>query len=625
MVERFAQYQFWRDVSKFIKTESQQINDFNFLTVGLGGETTNLNASLRPSNIRGGTTAPSLYDSAFTFALGRIGQVATNYNYTSAGTALPNGTGHTRRYRYYQTELYVGDTWKATKELTLTYGLRYQYYSVPYEVNGAESITNFSFDKYFAARVTQSAAGLSGDSAVPFITYSLGGKANNAAPLYQPDYKDFAPRLSFAYNPHWSSKTVFNGGVGIVYDRTVMNALNFLQDQSSYLFQNSAATSYGNASANVALATDPRVGTNFAFTNPNVAPTITKPFTPFVSGGSPYGLFDEEGNFSIDSNIKDPYSIQLDAGVQRSLPGNMVLKVSYVGRLGRRLLGFADTSQLIDFPDKTSGQMMSAAFAGMETQLRAGTPTTSVSAQPWFEHVIAPGTGSAYGYANNTAFVADGFALYPFLGDMADTVWQLQEYGFLNSNVGLATQFGQNTTATNKGFSSYNGMLVTLDKNLSHGLKFDVNYTWSHSIDNASFIANSSPGGAGGVGYGYICDVMHPRSCRGNSDFDETHVLNATFTYALPIGRGKTFSRRILRSGWMRQSADGLCREFRNGTAALLTRRSRMRISRASPMTLLPSSTASGRSFMLMFIRTATVQSTYTTILPPPRGPSADL
>ena len=54
-------------------------------------------------------------------------------------------------------------------------------------------------------------------------------------------------------------KTVFNGGAGIVYDRTVLNALNFVQDQSSFLFQNSVTNDLGD------LAGDPRVGTNFSF------------------------------------------------------------------------------------------------------------------------------------------------------------------------------------------------------------------------------------------------------------------------------------------------------------------------------------------------------------------------
>jgi hypothetical protein len=55
----------------------------------------------------------------------------------------------------------------------------------------------------------------------------------------------------------------------------------------------------------------------------------------------------------------------------------------------------------------------------------------------------------------------------------------------------MASQFSENTFYTNKGFSSYAGLLATLQKNLSHGLQFDVNYTYSHSMDNTSLIANS--------------------------------------------------------------------------------------------------------------------------------------
>ena len=324
---------------KFIKTESQQIYDFNFLTVGLGGATYEPECELCAHPTSGAARLRLGFMTVHLRLHWDVLAGADELQLHLRGHALPNGTGHIRRYRYYQTELYVGDTWKATKEpdpdlrsaLSVLFGaLRGERRGVDYELQLRQVFCGPGY-----AERGRPVRGLGGT--VYYVQSGRQGEQRSAA--VPADYKDFAPRLSFAYNPHWSSKTVFNGGVGIVYDRTVMNALNFLQDQSSYLFQNSVATSYGNASANVALATDPRVGTNFAYTNPNVAPTITKPFTPFVSGGSPYGLFDQEVNFSIDSNIKDPYSIQLDAGVQRSLPGNMVLKVSYVGRLGRRLLG----------------------------------------------------------------------------------------------------------------------------------------------------------------------------------------------------------------------------------------------------------------------------------------------
>jgi hypothetical protein len=518
---------------KFIKTESQQILVFNFVGLGLGPSFEGLTPCQRPGGstangnncpnayapIRGGSTAPSLYDNAFALGLGHIAAVDTNYNYDVGGRAFPNGTGHVRRYRYYQTDLYLNDTWKITKSLTMTYGLRYQLYTVPYEVAGAESIQNWGFDQYFGDRVTQSALGQSGDEAVPFITYNLGGKANNAVPLYKPSYRDLAPRVAFAYNVPQFPKMVVNAGAGIVFDRTVTNALNFIQDQSSFLFQNTVDTPYGS------LQTDPRIGANFSFPG-NTAPAITKPDTPYVSGGTPVGLGEGTFNSIIDPNLKDPYSIALNAGIQQQIPGNFVLKVNYVERLGRRLLAQADASQLIDFPDATSGQELSTAFGNMTQEMRAG--QANATPQPWFENQL--GTGA-------TQYLYNSF--FPGLisnGDMGDYVQALAAYGFLNSNVGMASQFGENTFYTNKGFSSYAGLLATLQKNLSHGLQFDVNYTYSHSMDNTSQVANSI---ASGIGTGFICDATRPRECRANSDFDETQVINGDFTYALPVGKGK--------------------------------------------------------------------------------------
>jgi hypothetical protein len=69
-------------------------------------------------------------------------------------------------------------------------------------------------------------------------------------------------------------------------------------------------------------------------------------------------------------------------------------------------------------------------------------------------------------------------------------------------------------------------------------LRFDVNYTWSHSIDNTSLVANSI---AAGSGVGFVCDATRPRECRANSDFDTTHVLNSDFIVDLPFGRKRAF------------------------------------------------------------------------------------
>jgi len=57
----------------------------------------------------------------------------------------------------------------------------------------------------------------------------------------------------------------------------------------------------------------------------------------------------------------------------------------------------------------------------------------------------------------------------------------------------MDSQFDENTMYTNKGFSSYNGLLTTLHKNFGYGLQFDLNYTWSHSIDNVSELPTRWP------------------------------------------------------------------------------------------------------------------------------------
>lgn len=60
-------------------------------------------------------------------------------------------------------------------------------------------------------------------------------------------------------------------------------------------------------------------------------------------------------------------------------------------------------------------------------------------------------------------------------------------------------------------------------------------------IDNVSLIANSGASG----GYGFVCDVLRPRLCRGNSDFDATHNITSDFQYQLPFGRNRAFASHL--------------------------------------------------------------------------------
>ena len=551
---------------KNILAHNTNVADYNAVELGMGGVILNLcgpnpgdcgagNPSLRPSAIyqapsSGATQAQSTledeanydYDQAFTYMLARIGEVSADFNYTAAGKALPQLTGDQRYYRYYQTQVYAQDTWKATPDLTVTYGVTYQLFSVPYETRGLESTEPYSFDKYFDARIAQSNAGQTGPTAVPLIPYILGGKANNGPPLYQPQHGLFAPHLGFAYNPGADKKTVLNAGIGIIYDRTIINAVQAIQDTDSYLFQQSLPISEGTTGDPYdSVKNDPRLDAkNGISTVSIVAPATPKPpYYPFVANGVPYGLQAGSAfNATIDPSLKNPYSIAFNAGVQRQLRGDMVLKASYVGRLGRRLLAQTDANQVLDFPDTVSGQLLSQAFGGITKQVRAGATASTIKAEPWFENVMAAGTGTSNGFANNTQFVVANIGGLVYRGDFGDTV-QFLSY-FTPYNVGSAAQFSENTFYGNKGRSSYNALLVTLSKNLSHGLQYDFNYTWGHSLDNVSFFANSE-GDTGIGGVGLVCDAVHPNECWADSDFDEKQIISGDAVYELPFGKNKMF------------------------------------------------------------------------------------
>ena len=548
---------------KPIKTRSLLLRDLNFVSLGLGGFMNGLDSSQIPADILQSTgtandpdpqgVAITNWSNAFPFILGRYASIFSRYDNQRDLSPYPQGTGYTRHYRYYETEAYFQDTWRVRDDLTLTYGLRYQYYSVPYEADGFEVIPNLNLAGFYNPRV---AIGITGDftQVPPLLSYSLGGKANHAGGLYGPDWKDFAPRLAFAYNPAMekgflgkflgSRKSVIRGGAGIVFDHPATNAINFIQDQSN-VFQSSVNQPFGVLDPSgfedpvQSLIDDPR------FTNVNSIPpplpapaTFTPPDDGTINGAA--------ANYAVDRGLRTPYSIVFSLGVERELPGNFLVEANYFGRLGRRLLALADGGQFVDFQDIfTPGHSLAGDFYDLTKQMRAGVDPSMVTPEPFFEDYFGAGVTSFFA---GSPFYGPLFAR----GDLTDTVSFLSP--FLPSGIGLAPQFGTNGYITNKSSSSYNGLLMTLHKRLSHGLQFDVNYTYSHSIDNLSAPANNVFGTFNFSG-GLICDITRLRACRGNSDFDATHIISGNFIYELPFGRGKQFAAGL--PGWAEQVVGG--------------------------------------------------------------------
>jgi Carboxypeptidase regulatory-like domain/TonB dependent receptor len=541
---------------KLIRQISALKNDFNFISIGLSGSINQtLDPSVRPADINtADPSAISNWDQAFPFLLGSYAGVSSNFNYDKSGTAFPNGTGKNRDYNYNEYELFAQDSWKIRSDLTLTLGLRWDYHSVPYEINGFQSVPNVNENVYFATRVAAAASGTSGNDAVPLVSYNLGGEANHGAPgYYNPDHKNFGPRIGIAYNPSFREgllaslfgdrKSTIRAGAAILYDR-IAGGASFGLDQNTFLFDSSANNALGiPLDPFDSLATQPRFtgynslpGNGFLPAPPNVA----APSTPNLdANGNPVGLSEDGGFpafFQFDRNTKTPYAILLNLGFQRELPGNFLLEANYVGRMGRRLLAVGDAATITNFKDNASGQFLRDAFGQLEKQVQNN---QAVTPQPWFENQLG---GTAFCQSivgtNCTEIVSDFLGQLVAKGDLSDTIQGLSSFGLLSPNVGLPAQTGANGYVGNYASSNYNGLLVSLRKRFSKGLQFDFNYTLSHSIDNLSEITNNYVTYTGN-GDGLVCDLNNLRTCRASSDFDARHVISANYVYELPFGHGR--------------------------------------------------------------------------------------
>jgi hypothetical protein len=551
---------------KPIKDEDYSVFDLVNADLGIGGTLNALSPGQRPKNILQDTNvdpfgvALSDWDKSFPFILGRFDQVVVNTNNNRNLQPIPEGSKFHLNYRYYETEMYVQDSWRARTDLTLTYGLRYQYYSVPYEIGGLEALANQGFNQFMTPRLQDGAQGIPG----PFspLSFALAGKANHQPGFYHPDWRDFAPRFGVAYNPSFTDgffgrmlgdrKTVIRAGAGVVFDHTITSALANYQQQLSGIFQNNAATQYGN------LASDPRFTAPFTLPGGLNQPTPpTNPFTPYFAGTIPIGAALNTFTYGTDTNLKTPYAETITFGIQRELPGHFQLDATYVGRSGRRLLAQADGGQVVDFKD-SSGQTLNQAFSALEVQTRNGVSAGSVTPQPFFEHQTQGGTAlcqSQGGAPSCTALIAGANSTLLQTGNLASinfteaALGELQLLGLgtigFVPGVGQNGQFPLNIYQTNKGASNYDGLLMALHKKLSSGLQFDLNYTFSHSIDNTSVTANNFSGQFANFSGGLLCDANNPRLCRGNSEFDIAHVITADGIYDLPFGHGRHFGSNM--------------------------------------------------------------------------------
>ncbi len=219
-------------------------------------------------------------------------------------------------------QFFASDEVKVSPRLTLTAGLRWQPDLHFTEASGKESAFR---------------PGLR-SSIYPNAPLGLLFKGDPQLPpnVINPNWKDFAPRFSFAYDLFGNGKTALRGGYGIFYDDFASIRLNRFP-----LIQ-------------------PFVLDITVFDVPLADPFLGKSPFPFIAPSTP----EEKRNFkfitpaattSFNTDFRTPYAQQWNFNLQQQLPFESVLTVAYVGSKSSRLFGSHNLNPAAYRPGATTG------------------------------------------------------------------------------------------------------------------------------------------------------------------------------------------------------------------------------------------------------------------------------
>src|SRR5712692_2293354 len=484
---------------------------------------------------------------------GTITQIGSSFLNSGTSQALVTGDPVRRRFEVNEYEFYGQDSWRIMRDLILTFGLRYGYYGVPHESNGLQTQPILDIQNWFAARVQAMNAGLPSAN-VPVLSWDKSGPANGKPGYYRPDKNNFAPNVSFAYSPGFKSgwfekifggpgKSVIRGGDRVVYDR-IGGAFVISLDQEGAV---GLVTNVQNRAGALSYSSAPRFS---GFSSlPPVANFVSGPPPGFPS--TPACSISNRG-LIVDNRLRTPYSYALDFSYGRQLRGGIGLEVSYVGRLGHKLLAKADLgAPLIYLRDPVTGTTYAQAINLLYDRSNQGSlPASAIGPIPYFEN-LCPGRAGTCGPSlpNCTATQGAYLLARTAFPSFTDSLNNLEGFSKLAFPAFFQQQFDSLPAWTNMGSSNYHALQVVVRKRFRDHLLFDVNYTWSKSIDNASVVENTDRLG------GQIADAFFPHKAFAVSSFDIKHQMSGDWVYELPFGRGRWLGHDG--PGWANQIIGG--------------------------------------------------------------------
>src|SRR6267378_2191699 len=251
-------------------------------------------------------------------------------NYQQYTETSSDPIGH---FRFTDYEAYVADTWKATRHLSLEFGVRYQHPGPTY--TQGNNVTSFDPSLYHPAQAvtvtskntidtTKGGNRFNGlvraGSGVPADQLGRVPNGNSPQVLAVPagaprgfyDAENlFAPRFGFSYSPFKDDRTAIRGGFGIFYDKPEGNIIFPLLNTPPF---------------------------------PQVASFLDANLSNPSGGSAPATGLVPDIN-SIDPHLKVARTMNYSLGVQRELPLGILFEVSYVGNDGWHLLRQPDINQ----------------------------------------------------------------------------------------------------------------------------------------------------------------------------------------------------------------------------------------------------------------------------------------
>jgi Carboxypeptidase regulatory-like domain len=407
---------------------------------------------------------------------------------------------------------FFNDTWRVRRNLTIDYGVRYEYNSVPGEVNNkiesALSLANLPASGSSLADTPQRTAAF--NAAVAAYQNVLGGRRK----IFEPDRNNFGPHLGFAWAPGADGKLSIRGGYGIYYDAI----LGAVVTQSRNVFPNETPINVDPAftqfdafvlnGPGTLVIRDGRDGR----TIPDIP--LIRPGTLNQFGGAPTdfvaligALFSQNTGggglaFTLpEKNLRTPYAQHWHLTLERELFGDTAVSLAYVGTKGTRLT-------------------------------RLTTPNLGPNALPLLQvatRINLPGVAQIPTVlAECSRFEASGKCdIQPNRPQPALGAYQI----FANS-----------------ASSTYHALQFEARKRLARGFAFTAAYTWSHAIDDASDVFPIA--GAPILPQ----DSFNLRQERASANFDVRHRFAASFIWDLPIFKDRHDTAARLLSGWQLSS-----------------------------------------------------------------------